>query len=97
MFLWSVDVSKIAWARRFTLGLDDMTEHNITDVLPLRSPARLKVSQHRSNHQDLIALRTEQCMHTLVTGWAQVNRRTSSDSLEGHAGYGLPTAQVSVV
>ena len=33
---------------------------------------------YRSNHQDLIALRTEQGMHTEVpdlTGWAQVNGR----------------------
>ena len=33
---------------------------------------------YRSNHQDLIALRTEQGMHTLVpglTGWTQVNGR----------------------
>ena len=73
-----------------TLRLVDTTEHIITDVLPLNPLARLKVSQHRSglelwlyrsNHQDLIALRTEQGMHTEVsdlTGWAhwaQVNGR----------------------
>jgi hypothetical protein len=82
-----VDVSKVAWARRITPGTDDTLTHIITDVRPLSSPARPKISQHRtgqerwlyrSNHQDLIALRTEQGMHNEVpdlTGLAQVNGR----------------------
>ena len=90
MLLGLVDVSKVAWARRITPGTDGTLTHIITDVRPLSSPARYKISQHRvsqhrsgyelwlyrSNHQDLIALRTEQGMHTEVpdlTGWAQVN------------------------
>ena len=93
-------MSKVAWARRIIPETDDTLTHIITDVRPLSSPARPKISQHRvsqhrvsqhrigherwlyrSNHQDLIALRTEQGMHTEVsdlTGWAhwaQVNGR----------------------
>jgi len=80
-------VSKVAWARHIIPETDDTLAHIITDVRPLSSPARPKISQHRigherwlyrSNHQDLIALRTEQSMHTEVpglTGWAQVNGR----------------------
>ena len=92
MLLGLVDVSKIAWARRIIPETDDTLTHIITDVRPLSSLARYKISQHRvsqhrigherwlyrSNHQDLIALRTEQGMHTEVpdlTGWAQVNGR----------------------
>jgi hypothetical protein len=76
--------------RRITLGPEGAPI--ITDVRPLSSLARYKISQHRvsqhrigherwlyrSNHQDLIALRTEQGMHTEVpdlTSWAQVNGR----------------------
>ena len=83
-------MSKIAWARQIPSGTDDTLAHIITDVRPLSSLARYKISQHRvsqhrigherwlyrSNHQDLIALRTEQGMHTEVpdlTRWAQVN------------------------
>jgi hypothetical protein len=78
--------------RRIIPGLDDTLAHIITDVRPLSSLARPKISQHRvsqhrsshelwlyrSNHQDLIALRTEQGMHTLVpslTALAQVDGR----------------------
>ena len=92
MLLGLVDVSKVAWARRITSGPDGTLTHIINDVCPLSSLARYKISQHRvsqhrigherwlyrSNHQDLIALRTEQGMHTEVsdlTGWAQVNDR----------------------
>ena len=97
MLLGHVNVSKVAWARRITPGTDGTLTHIITDVRPLSSLARYKISQHRvsqhrvsqhrsgyelwlyrSNHQDLIALRTEQGMHTEVpdlTGWAQVNGR----------------------
>ena len=38
----------------------------------------MSVGYIEANHQDLIALRTEQAMHTEVpglTGWAQVNGR----------------------
>ena len=87
MLLGLVDVSKIAWARRIIPETDDTLTHIIDDVCPLSSLARYKISQHRigherwlyrSNHQDLIALRTEQGMHTEIpdlTGWAQVNGR----------------------
>ena len=92
LLLGLVDVSKVAWARRIIPETDDTLTHIITDVRPLSSLARYKISQHRvsqhrighelwlyrSNHQDLIALRTEQGMHTEasdLTGWAQVNGR----------------------
>ena len=61
----------------------------------------MSVGYIEANHQDLIALRTEQGMHTEVpdlTGWAQVNGRNELPIPRGgQAGCGLPTARVFVV
>ena len=37
--------------RRIIPVLDDTTAHIVTDVRSLKSPARLKVSQYRSDHE----------------------------------------------